>query len=65
MADPPSDTNFSAATRLVNAGRRHQWTGAPDTPGHVVNPPVWRASTHLYENRAALAAGSPNADGHF
>ena len=65
MADPPSDTNFSAATRLVNAGRRHQWTGAPDTPGHVVNPPVWRASTHLYENMAALAAGSPNADGHF
>lgn len=48
------------ATRLVNAGRRAEWTGA------VVNPPVWRASTHLYENTAALAEGARgNADGRF
>ena len=47
------------ATRLVAAGRRPEWTGA------VVNPPVWRASTHLYENSADLKAGRPNADGHF
>ena len=46
-------------TRLVAAGRRGEWTGA------VVNPPVWRASTHLYPDIAALRAGKPNADGHF
>lgn len=47
------------ATRLVLAGRRSEWTGA------VVNPPVWRASTHLYEDSADLAAGRSNADGEF
>jgi cystathionine beta-lyase len=31
----------------------------------VVNPPVWRASTHLYEDSADLVAGRPNEDGHF
>ena len=46
-------------TRLVEAGRREEWTGA------VVNPPVWRASTHLYADSADLAKGRPNADGHF
>jgi cystathionine beta-lyase len=47
-------------TRLVEAGRRPEWTGA------VVNPPVWRASTHLYADTAALDAGKDhNADGHF
>ncbi len=46
-------------TRLVEAGRRKEWTGP------VVNPPVWRASTHLYESMAELKAGRPNQDGHF
>jgi cystathionine beta-lyase len=47
-------------TRLAEAGRRKEWTGA------VVNPPVWRASTHLYEKTAALRDGvRHNADGHF
>ncbi len=58
MAKPPSD-DHAPATRLVNAGRRAEWTGA------VVNPPVWRASTHLYANMAELRAGRPNEDGHF
>ncbi len=49
-----------AQTRLVQAGRRAQWTGP------VVNPPVWRASTHLYEDTAALKAGGRlNEDGRF
>lgn len=53
-------TELAAATRLVAAGRRPEWTGA------VVNPPIWRASTHLYENTAALAAGpGRNEDGRF
>lgn len=57
MAKGTSDT--SPATRLVTAGRRSEWTGA------AVNPPVWRTSTHLYADSADLAAGRPNADGHF
>ena len=49
-----------AATTIVGAGRRKEWTGA------VVNPPVWRASTHLYENMAALIEGPrQNEDGRF
>ncbi len=47
------------ATRVVEAGRRPEWTGA------VVNPPVWRGSTHLYEDSADLARGRPNEDGQF
>ena len=48
------------ATRLVTAGRKPEWTGP------AVNPPVWRTSTHLYENCAALEAGRHiNADGVF
>jgi cystathionine beta-lyase len=47
------------ATRLVEAGRRSEWTGS------VVNPPVWRGSTHLYDDCADLARGRPNEDGHF
>jgi len=47
-------------TRIVSAGRRKEWTGA------VVNPPVWRASTHLYEDMDALAQGpKTNEDGRF
>lgn len=48
------------ATRVTHAGRREEWTGP------VVNPPVWRASTHLYASEAARkgATGS-NADGEF
>jgi cystathionine beta-lyase len=47
-------------TRLVTAGRRPEWTGP------VVNPPVWRASTHVYENIAALKEGGKrNEDGRF
>lgn len=50
----------AAGTKLVGAGRRKEWTGS------VVNPPVWRASTHLYENTAALAEGPRrNEDGRF
>jgi cystathionine beta-lyase len=53
------DTPRKPATSLVEAGRRAAWTGA------VVNPPVWRGSTHLYADSADLARGRPNEDGHF
>jgi len=39
-------------TRVVRAGRREEWTQG------IVSPPVWRASTILYESVAALRAGS-------
>ena len=58
MAKPPQDTRPD--TRLVTAGRRPEWTGA------VVNPPVWRASTHLYPDMAAKEEGGKNnEDGRF
>ena len=53
------DRDRKPATLLVEAGRRKEWTGP------VVNPPIWRASTHLYEDSADLASGRPNEDGHF
>ena len=56
----------SPATRLVTGGRRAEWTGTADQPGAVVNPPVWRASTHLYPDTATLKAGpQSNEDGRF
>lgn len=52
--------HLKPATKLVRGGRRKEWTGP------VVNPPVWRASTHLYEQDADRhAAGGNNADGQF
>jgi cysteine-S-conjugate beta-lyase len=47
-------------THVVQAGRRPEWTGA------VVNPPVWRASTILYDDCASLKEGNKsNEDGRF
>lgn len=40
------------ATKLVSAGRRKEWTQG------IVNPPVWRASTILYDDVAALRANN-------
>jgi cysteine-S-conjugate beta-lyase len=46
------------ATRIIEAGRRPEWTQG------IVNPPVWRASTILYDNVADLEAGkTSNSDG--
>jgi cystathionine beta-lyase len=62
---PPRKPSLRPATRLVEAGRHKDWTSVPGLPGGVVNPPIWRASTHVYENSADLAGGRPNRDGHF
>jgi cystathionine beta-lyase len=60
MSGGGDDRHLMPATRLVRGGRRKEWTGP------VVNPPVWRGSTHLYENDAERqAAGTNNADGQF
>jgi cystathionine beta-lyase len=44
------------ATRLVEAGRRPEWTQG------IVNPPVWRASTMLFDTVAALRAAVKQPD---
>ncbi len=66
MADKDADKpDLAPATRAVEVGRRKQWTSVPGQPGGVVSPPIWRASTHLYDDTADLASGRPNKDGHF
>lgn len=56
MTDKPQ----KPATQVVHGGRRKEWRGA------VVNPPVWRASTILYDDVASMkAANKTNADGAF
>ena len=55
-----SDGPRKPATQIVTGGRNKALTGA------VVNAPVWRASTHLYDDVAALEAGKKsNEDGRF
>jgi cystathionine beta-lyase len=44
-------------TRLVEAGRRPEWTGG------IVNPPVYRASTILFDSVAEMEAANPPRDG--
>jgi cystathionine beta-lyase len=46
--------DLGAGTRLVSAGRRKEWTNG------IVNPPVWRASTILYESIAEMRAVGHN-----
>lgn len=41
-------------TRVVTAGRRDEWTGG------IVNTPVWRASTILYDSVAEMRAAGAN-----
>lgn len=43
-------------TRLVELGRRKAWTGG------IVNPPVWRASTCLFDSLEDLRRGVANPD---
>lgn len=56
MADSAEKNTVESATKLAHAGRRDEWTGDPRLGGRVVNPPIWRASTILYDNVADLKA---------
>ena len=59
VSKPKADRNMiQPATKAVTAGRRGEWTGP------VVNTPIWRASTHLFDNVAALRASAPTTDEH-
>ena len=54
------DDSIRPDTRIVSAGRREEWTQG------IVNVPVWRASTHLFDTVAALReAGKRPNDGLF
>ena len=54
------DSDIGPNTRLVTAGRRKAWTQG------IVNPPVWRASTHLFDSVGALReAGKRPNDGLY
>ncbi|HWL46180.1 MAG TPA: cystathionine beta-lyase, partial [Sphingomonadaceae bacterium] len=55
MNEDPSQAQ-SPATRIVTAGRRREWTAG------IVNPPVWRASTILFDNVAHLRAATAHPD---
>ncbi|KQM65547.1 cystathionine beta-lyase [Sphingomonas sp. Leaf17] len=58
MNQNDSDTPLRDATRVVGAGRRPEWTAG------VVNTPVWRASTILYDSVADLRAGAAGDTHH-
>ena len=46
------------ATKVVTAGRRPEWTTGPDPTRGIVNPPLWRASTILYDTVGDLRAAA-------
>ncbi len=53
MSDEPKPaTRPQPATQVVSAGRRPEWTAG------IVNTPVWRASTILYDNVADFRAAA-------
>lgn len=58
--DGSDHPEYRPATRLTHAGRRPEWTSDARIGGGVVNPPIWRASTVLYDSMADLDARSAN-----
>src|SRR3546814_12418702 len=48
--DQGDKDDIGEATRLVQTGRRPEWTSDPAGTGAIVNPPAWRASTILYSS---------------
>ncbi|GGO92522.1 cystathionine beta-lyase [Stakelama pacifica] len=52
------DSDIGQGTRLVTAGRRKEWTRG------IVNPPVWRASTILYDSIADMRANATRDTHH-
>lgn len=60
--DTPKETGpaFRESTRLITAGRRREWVRGKG--GSVVNPPVWRASTILFDSVEDLREASSHPD---
>jgi cystathionine beta-lyase len=55
-------TKTGVNTRLVHAGRRAEWTRGPGMSAGIVNPPVWHASTILFDSLAALDEARKHPD---
>lgn len=55
--DGPGVKRHRPETRLVEAGRRKEWTQG------LVNPAVWRASTILFDSVAEMEAANPPRQG--
>ncbi|MDQ2878336.1 MAG: PLP-dependent transferase, partial [Pseudomonadota bacterium] len=53
-----NDKPRADATRVISAGRREEWTQG------IVNTPVWRASTILYDSVADLRARPTDGTHH-
>ena len=51
--------NRRSETRLVEAGRREEWTNG------LVSPAIWRASTILFDSVAEMEAASPPREGRL
>ena len=49
-------------TRLVEAGRQREWTRGPGMTAGIVNPPVWHASTIVFDDLAALEEARRHPD---
>lgn len=58
MSDENSEKTLRDATRVVQGGRRHEWTGG------IVSAPVWRASTILYDSVGDLRANASRDTHH-
>ena len=58
MNNSNDDTPHGPNTRVVRAGRRAEWTAG------IVSPPVWRASTILYDSVAELRAAGTRDTHH-
>lgn len=58
--DNDSEKPVRPATRVTQAGRRPEWTRLPEQPGGIVSPPVWRASTILFDDVAHMRAATAN-----
>jgi cystathionine beta-lyase len=56
------DSAGDAFTHAASAGRRRDWTFLESAHGGVVNPPLWRASTIIYESVADLEAAGAFMD---
>ncbi len=54
--------SLKTPTRLIHAGRKREWTRGPDMRAGIVNPPVWHASTILFDDLASLDAARKNPD---
>ena len=61
---PERDTGRDTGrdTALVEAGRADAYTRGSDMAAGIVNPPVWHASTILFDNLAALEAARAHPD---